>query len=158
MESGHIKEVRVNNISTNINYCFIMTECTPQEKLLDEPYTVSVCVHKQSGKIITAECQCPAGMSKVCKYVGGLEWPIEVAVRKKERKTCTDVEQTWSKPSKMSIKLHQSDEIASISMKKVKPDMLSMENKKYIQLHDPRMTADRYPCKQISFGVLRFRH
>ena len=147
VESGHIKEIRVNNISPNINYCFIMAECTPQEKLLDEPYTVWVCVHKQSGKIITAECQCPAGMSEVCKHVGGLLWSIEVAVRKKERKTCTDVEQTWSKPSKKSTKLHKPDEIANISMKKVKPNMLSMENKKYVQLHDPRVTADRYPLE-----------
>ena len=43
--SGHINEARIHNICLDIQYCFIMAECTPQEKLLDVPYTVLVCVH-----------------------------------------------------------------------------------------------------------------
>ena len=86
MESGHIKDIRINKVSLGINCCFIMTENTPQEKLLDEPYTVWACVHKQSDQNSTAECQCPAGMSEACIHVGGLLWSNEVAVRKKRGK------------------------------------------------------------------------
>ncbi len=153
VESGHIEEIRFHNISPNLKYCFIMARCTPQEKHTDEPYTVWVCVHKESGKIITAECECPAGMSEVCKHVGGLLWSIEAAVRKRENKTCTDIEQTWSKPSKKSIKLHKPDELGKISVKKVKPDMSLMENQKSAPLYDPRVSTDRYPLKLSSADI-----
>ena len=43
VESGHINEVRIHNISPDIKYCSIMAECTPKKKLLDEPYTLDLC-------------------------------------------------------------------------------------------------------------------
>ena len=86
MKSGHIKEICVNNIIPNISSCFIMKGCAPQEKLLDEPYTGWVWDHKQNREILATECQCPAGVSEVCKHVGGLLCSVEVAVCQKEEK------------------------------------------------------------------------
>ena len=60
-KSGHVTAIGYHNISPNVNYCFVMADCIPQESLSESMYQVLICAHKYRGQIITGECQCTAG-------------------------------------------------------------------------------------------------
>ena len=59
--SGHIKNVMTHSISLNIRYCFVKGLCHPEQKLGQNPYTVWICLHKDSGAAVNGECTCVAG-------------------------------------------------------------------------------------------------
>ena len=59
--SNHLSNVKSHVISQNVRYCFVAAECTPEERLHNAPYNVWVCLHKDTGKVISAECTCIAG-------------------------------------------------------------------------------------------------
>lgn len=62
--SGHVFNVECHTISPNIKYikyCFVRGKCVPQEKTHNKPYEPWICLHKESGEVVTAECNCVAG-------------------------------------------------------------------------------------------------
>ena len=59
--SGHIKSVMTYSISSNIRYCIVKGLCHPEQKLGQNPYTVWICLHKDSGAVVNGECTCVAG-------------------------------------------------------------------------------------------------
>ena len=61
LNSGHVHNVKFHHISTDLKYCFIHCRCVPQEKTGSDPYALWVCLHKENGKVLTAECSCFAG-------------------------------------------------------------------------------------------------
>ncbi|XP_020893499.1 uncharacterized protein LOC110232620 [Exaiptasia diaphana] len=61
LTSNHIHDVMFHHISTNVKYCFVRGCCVPEEKTSNESYSLWVCVHKESGEVLTAECTCFAG-------------------------------------------------------------------------------------------------
>ena len=60
-ESQHLTETSFHNISPDIKYCFIRGKCIPQERANSMPYEPSVCLKKDDGSVVTAECSCGAG-------------------------------------------------------------------------------------------------
>ena len=71
--SGHISNVMTHSISANIRYCFVRGMCCPEQKLSKNDYDVWLCLHKDTGEIMTADCKCAAGASGVCKHAGSLK-------------------------------------------------------------------------------------
>ena len=61
LNCGHEDSIKFHHISTDLNYCFIHCHCAPEEKTSSDPYTLWVCLHKEIGKVLTAECSCFAG-------------------------------------------------------------------------------------------------
>ncbi|KAL9976796.1 hypothetical protein ACROYT_G014130 [Oculina patagonica] len=61
LDSGHIHSVNYHHISIDLKYCFIHCRCVPEEKTNSDPFALSVCLHKENGKVLTAECSCFAG-------------------------------------------------------------------------------------------------
>ena len=61
LDSGHLHSVKFHHISTDLKYCFIHSCCVPEEKTSSDSYALWVCIHKENGKLLTAECTCFAG-------------------------------------------------------------------------------------------------
>ena len=59
--SGHVFNVECHTISPNLKYCFVRGKCVPQEITHNKPYELWICLHKESGEVVTAECNCVAG-------------------------------------------------------------------------------------------------
>ena len=59
--SGHVFDVECHTISPNLKYCFVRGKCVPQERTHNKPYELWICLHKESGEVVTAECNCAAG-------------------------------------------------------------------------------------------------
>ena len=59
--SGHLINVMVHMITPNVRYCFVRGLCHPEQRLSKPPYNVWVCLHKDSGEVVTGECSCIAG-------------------------------------------------------------------------------------------------
>ena len=59
--SGHVRNVMTHSISPNIRYCFVKGLCQPEQKIGNNPYTIWVCLHKDSGAVVSGECMCVAG-------------------------------------------------------------------------------------------------
>ena len=106
LESGHILEVRAHAISPTLQYCYVMANCIPEQKVSQAPYDVWVLLEKGSGKIYSADCNCPAGVSGCCKHIGALLWHIESEVKLGKNVTCTGKAQEWHKPSKKLAKVY----------------------------------------------------
>ncbi|XP_057297429.1 uncharacterized protein LOC130629386 [Hydractinia symbiolongicarpus] len=146
LQSGHVSNVMTHMISPNIRYCFVRGSCLPEQKLSKDPYSVWVCLHKDFGDVITGDCSCTAGVSGVCKHVGGLLWYIEREVRLGHNQTCTSKKQQWSVPSKKQLKLHVPDILNNITIKKPKAEKILSPNESYGQNrfhYDPRHVNDR---------------
>ena len=61
MCSEHIHDVKFHHVSTNLKYCFVRCLCVPEEKTSGDSYTSWVCLYKDSGKVLIAECSCFSG-------------------------------------------------------------------------------------------------
>ena len=59
--SGHVFDVECHTISPNLKYCFVQGKCVPQERTHNKPNELWICLHKESGEVVTAECNCIAG-------------------------------------------------------------------------------------------------
>ena len=59
---GHIKNVMTHSISSNIRFCFV--KGYPEQKLGQNPYTVCISLHKDSGAVVNGECTCVTGYVK----------------------------------------------------------------------------------------------
>lgn len=58
LTSNHIYDVMFHHITTNVKYCFVRGCCVPEEKTNSDSYSLWVCVHKEIGEVLTAECTC----------------------------------------------------------------------------------------------------
>lgn len=56
-------------------------------------------IAKKDGEIITAHCDCAAGLGECCSHVGGVLYEIEDAVRNHSEHSVTDVKAYWKVPS-----------------------------------------------------------
>ena len=61
LDSGQLHSVKFHHISTDLKYCFIHSRCVPEEKRSSDSYALWVWIHKENGKVLTAECTCFAG-------------------------------------------------------------------------------------------------
>ena len=50
-----------HSVSSNIRYYFVKGFCSPEQKLGENPYTVWICLHKDSGAVVNGECTGVAG-------------------------------------------------------------------------------------------------
>ena len=60
-ESRHVVDAAFHNISPNLKYCFARGKVIPHERTNNDPYEPWVCLKKDDGSVVTAECSCVAG-------------------------------------------------------------------------------------------------
>lgn len=65
LASKHLDNIMSHNISNNIRFCFVHGVCLPEQKLSNEYYNVRVCLHKDTAKVVCADCSCVAGCVKI---------------------------------------------------------------------------------------------
>ena len=56
--SGHLKTVMTHSISSNIHFCLVKSLYHPKART--NPYTVWICLHKDSGAVVNGVCTCVA--------------------------------------------------------------------------------------------------
>jgi len=109
------------------------------------PYEPWVCLKKDDGSVVTAECSCVAGLGEVCKHVDALLYYIASEVREGRNKSCTSKPQAWSKPSKGAFKKYTAKPMAAIRIQKAKARSVKLLNSRGVKHfrsgYDPR----RYP-------------
>lgn len=65
---------------------------------LNEKPLVPWVLAEAAGKIITAHCNCMAGLGETCSHVASLLWAIEAGVRTRESLSVTDKKAYWVMP------------------------------------------------------------
>lgn len=63
----------------------------------DKPLEASV-LTKEDGEILNAHCICKAGLGEACSHIAALLFYVEIVVRKRDGKVCTDEENAWLPP------------------------------------------------------------
>ncbi len=56
-------------------------------------------IAEPSGKIVTAHCNCVAGLGETCSHVASLLWAIEAGVRIRDSMTVTQKTAYWVTPN-----------------------------------------------------------
>ncbi|XP_070550367.1 uncharacterized protein [Ptychodera flava] len=98
-EGGWLKEIYLNNISEDSEYCFMKAKCCHTMKINDTLHTVWICAHKDSGDIKSAYCSCTAGLGCSCIHVTAMFFRIEAAVRTGQTNfACTSKLCQWNIP------------------------------------------------------------
>ena len=59
-------------------------------------------ISEKNGKILSAHCDCMAGLGESCSHVASLLWAIEAGVKKRNSLTVTDTKAYWVLPSGVS--------------------------------------------------------
>ena len=120
--SGHVTGVEYHRISPNLSYCFIRAVIARQKAQTEAPYITWVVLHKHTGNVESAFCECPAGLRGYCKHVIAI---LHLVVREVEggcivNKACTSKPQMWHKPHTKGKKVNQPDFVKNLTIRKVK--------------------------------------
>ncbi|CAG2228707.1 unnamed protein product [Mytilus edulis] len=87
--SGHVTGVEYHRISPNISYCYIKAIVARQNAQTQAPYSVWIILHKRTGKVENAYCNCPAGLRGHCKHCVSLLHFIVRQIEAGCNKACT---------------------------------------------------------------------
>ena len=66
---------------------------------LSETPTSTWIITEVGGKIVSAHCNCMAGLGESCSHVGAMLFYVEAAVRLRESKTVTEEKANWMLPA-----------------------------------------------------------
>ena len=80
--------------------CFIILltiQVNHSQRLSKKPLTPWI-VSMTDGKIITAHCDCTAGLGETCSHVASLLWVLAVGIEKRESLTVTQKAAYWVMP------------------------------------------------------------
>ncbi|CAG2241541.1 unnamed protein product [Mytilus edulis] len=107
--SGHVTGVEYHRISPNISYCYIKAIVARQKAQTQAPYSVWIILHKRTGKVENAYCNCPAGLRGHCKHCVSLLHFIVRQIEAGCNKACTSKPQEWHKPHAQGKRVTQPD-------------------------------------------------
>ncbi|MCL4144766.1 UNVERIFIED_CONTAM: hypothetical protein GTU68_057373 [Idotea baltica] len=92
-----LSKVLASPIPIYFNNIFLF-QVNHSQKLNEKPLTPWVFAHKD-GVIISAHCDCMAGLGETCSHVGALLWAVESATQHKNNLTVTDKVCYWNMPT-----------------------------------------------------------
>ena len=79
------------------------------------------------GTIITAHCNCLAGLGEVCSHVGAVLFAVEAGVRIREAQMCTSLPCKWLMPT--VVKRLPYEELCSIDFTSAKAKKRKVDDK-----------------------------
>ncbi|XP_046857602.1 uncharacterized protein LOC124451003 [Xenia sp. Carnegie-2017] len=82
----------------NALFLFSLHQVNHSQRMSERPLTPWV-VCEKNGKVLTAHCDCMAGIGESCSHVASLLWAVEAGARKRDSLTVTDKKAYWVLPS-----------------------------------------------------------
>lgn len=102
---GKVSDLQVFRIRWNLryfdNFLYWYLQVNQSQRLSDAPLKPWLVV-KRNGTVLTAHCNCMAGLGEVCLHVGAILFAVEASVRLQKAKTCTSVPCQWILTSSVS--------------------------------------------------------
>ena len=95
--SCFVREVLVKVLDekrTTDHKSITLLQVNHSQKLNEKPLTPWV-IAEGNGKIISAHCNCVAGLGECCSHVASLLWAVESGVRMRDSMTVTDKKAYW---------------------------------------------------------------
>ena len=65
---GHVVSIKLNPITSSLNYCFVKVVVIQQTRINENLYSVWACIHDDDS-VLTGECGCLACLISPCKHV-----------------------------------------------------------------------------------------
>ncbi|XP_034066323.1 uncharacterized protein LOC117542638 isoform X2 [Gymnodraco acuticeps] len=91
----------VNDLGTKeaLNKCRLVFARVNHSQRSGETPLKTWIVAKEDGEVVTAHCNCMAGLSESCSHVGAVLFAIEAGVKMRETASCTTEKCKWLMPS-----------------------------------------------------------
>ena len=96
--SGFVRDVGFKDIG---DVCVITGRVKHSQRMNDKPLQPWVLCRKD-GTILSAHCDCMAGLGESCSHVGAIMFYVEYSVKHREDKTCTQEKAYWLVPPRSS--------------------------------------------------------
>ncbi|XP_049519692.1 uncharacterized protein LOC125944013 [Dermacentor silvarum] len=114
--SGWVQQPRVRDLGDG--RCVVVGNAFCDKPF--EPWLLA----KEDGEIVNAHCTCKAGLGEACSHIAALLFYIEVVVRMRDGKACTDEENAWLPPYVRHLEGKRCSDVdfASARAKKVRMD------------------------------------
>ncbi|KAH7958673.1 hypothetical protein HPB49_004137 [Dermacentor silvarum] len=93
--SGWVQQPRVRDLGDG--RCVVVGNVRHSQAFCDKPFEPWL-LAKEDGEIVNAHCTCKAGLGEACSHIAALLFYIEVVVRMRDGKACTDEENAWLPP------------------------------------------------------------
>ncbi|XP_046864314.1 uncharacterized protein LOC124458317 [Xenia sp. Carnegie-2017] len=94
---GWVHEVKSRRVMDN-NNCLVFARVNHSQRSTATPLKAWV-ILKDDGEVLTAHCNCMAGLAESCTHVGALLYFIESAVHMRESVVCTMEKSKWLLPA-----------------------------------------------------------
>ncbi|XP_046840588.1 uncharacterized protein LOC124434733 [Xenia sp. Carnegie-2017] len=89
--NGRVREMLVKKYG---DHCLLIAKVNHSQRMSEKPLTPCV-VCEKNGKVLTAHCDCMAGIGESCSHVASLLWAVEAGARKRDSLTVTDKKAYW---------------------------------------------------------------
>ena len=66
---------------------------------MNDPWLYPWAITEKDGKVLTAHCNCMAGLGETCSHVGALLFAVEATVKIRESRTVTQEKAYWLLPT-----------------------------------------------------------
>ncbi|XP_044169839.1 uncharacterized protein LOC114950648 [Acropora millepora] len=93
--NGWVREVFVKKFGENR---LLIAKVNHSQRMSEKPLTPWV-VCEKSGKVLSAHCDCMAGLGESCSHVASLLWAIEAGCKRRDSLTVTEKKAYWVLPS-----------------------------------------------------------
>ena len=94
---GWVKDIGIK-LFNNDSICLIRGRVLHSQRVSDTP-TQTWVISESNGKILSAHCDCMAGLGEACSHIGAILFYLEASHRIREAKTVTDEKAYWMLPS-----------------------------------------------------------
>lgn len=95
---GWVKEVGVKTFEDVPNLSLLVGRVLHSQRLSETPTTTWV-ISEITGKILSAHCNCMAGLGEACSHIGAVLFYVEASYRLRNSKTVTDDKAYWMFPT-----------------------------------------------------------
>ncbi|XP_021373558.1 uncharacterized protein LOC110463357 [Mizuhopecten yessoensis] len=105
----HVHDVQVHPVNDTCTHCLVKCKVIPSlpsgNKKENPDYTIWTCLAKVSGNVLSANCNCTAGLGEACNHIGALLYALVDITDKKEDGllACISLKCSWNNPRKRRL-------------------------------------------------------
>ncbi|KAK7484593.1 hypothetical protein BaRGS_00024119 [Batillaria attramentaria] len=97
-DSKLLHTVFYHEIDSNSEFCFLKAKVTPSQAVNAVPHRAWVAIQKKTGRIVSADCSCMAGLGSSCNHVAAILFKVDWVWGLAD-KSCTSGACQWNAPS-----------------------------------------------------------
>ncbi|CAB4012346.1 Poly P3, partial [Paramuricea clavata] len=99
---GHVQDIKLSIINATSNYCFVKAKILASMRT-DRVYETWISVVKETAKVLSADCNCTAGLGEACNHIAALLFAVEDYAKtynqpSSSSTSCTSKPCEWNKP------------------------------------------------------------